>query len=45
VTAGENVVRLVPPLVVTDADLVEAVTMMRHGAARCLASVNKEAVT
>jgi len=41
VTAGENVVRLVPPLVITDADLAEAVAMMRRGAAACLAAVSK----
>ena len=45
VTAGENVVRLVPPLVVTDADLAEAVTMMRRGAARCLAQASQEPAT
>ncbi len=36
VTAGDNVVRLVPPLVITDADIAEAVAMMRRGAARCV---------
>ena len=40
VTAGENVVRLVPPLVITDADIAEAMTRMRRGAARCLASAD-----
>ena len=34
VAAGDNVVRLVPPLVVTDADIAEAVEMMRRGARR-----------
>ena len=43
VTAGENVVRLVPPLVITDADLAEALTMMRRGALRCLPSAGKAA--
>jgi len=43
VTAGENVVRLVPPLVLTDADLAEAAEMMRRGAARCLPSASKVA--
>ncbi len=38
VTAGENVVRLVPPLVITDADIADAVEMMRRGARRCLPS-------
>jgi acetylornithine/N-succinyldiaminopimelate aminotransferase len=36
VGAGDNVVRLVPPLVVTDADIDTAVEMMRQGARRCL---------
>ena len=35
VAAGENVVRLVPPLVLTDADIDQAVEMMRRGARRC----------
>jgi acetylornithine/N-succinyldiaminopimelate aminotransferase len=43
VIAGENVVRLVPPLIITDSDLAEAVTMMRRGAARCLPSASKVA--
>ena len=34
VTAGENVVRLVPPLVITDADVQESLDMMRRGARR-----------
>ena len=38
VVAGENVVRLVPPLVLTEADIAEALTIMRRGAARCLAA-------
>jgi acetylornithine/N-succinyldiaminopimelate aminotransferase len=43
VTAGENVVRLVPPLVITDADIAEAMARMFRGAARCLPSAGKEA--
>jgi len=43
VTAGENVVRLVPPLVITDADITEAVEMMRRGARRCLPSQSQVA--
>ncbi len=43
VGAGDNVVRLVPPLVITDADIAEAVAMMRRGAARCLPSTSKVA--
>ena len=35
VAAGDNVVRLVPPLVITDADIDAAVEMMRRGARRC----------
>ena len=36
VTAGENVVRIVPPLVITDSDIAAAVAMMRRGAATCV---------
>ena len=35
VAAGENVVRLVPPLVITDADIDDAVEMIRRGVRRC----------
>ncbi|MGI4953797.1 MAG: aspartate aminotransferase family protein [Janthinobacterium lividum] len=35
VAAGDNVVRLVPPLVISDADLGAAVEMIRRGARRC----------
>jgi len=35
VAAGDNVVRLVPPLVISDADLDAAVEMIRRGARRC----------
>ncbi len=35
VAAGENVVRLVPPLIVTASDIDEAVEMIRRGARRC----------
>jgi len=35
VAAGENVVRLVPPLVITDSDIDQAVEMIRRGARRC----------
>ena len=35
VAAGDNVVRLVPPLVLTDADADAAVEMVRRGARRC----------
>ncbi len=36
VAAGDNVVRLVPPLVLTDADCAAAVEMIRRAARRCL---------
>ena len=36
VGAGDNVLRLVPPLVVTDADIDAALDMMRRGARRCM---------
>jgi acetylornithine/N-succinyldiaminopimelate aminotransferase len=38
VTAGENVLRLVPPLVLTDADIAEALALLRRAAARCVAA-------
>ncbi len=38
VAAGDNVVRLVPPLVLTDADCDAAVEMIRRGVRRCLPS-------
>jgi len=38
VTAGENVVRLVPPLVATDADIDEAIGMMRRAASGLVAA-------
>ena len=34
VAAGDNVLRLVPPLVVTDSDIAEALTMIRRAARR-----------
>ena len=43
VTAGENVVRIVPPLVITDGDIAEAVAMMRRGAAACVPGAAKVA--
>jgi acetylornithine/N-succinyldiaminopimelate aminotransferase len=42
-TAGENVLRLAPPLVVTDQDCVEALEMIRRAARRCLPSGNRVA--
>ncbi|HTR17657.1 MAG TPA: aspartate aminotransferase family protein [Acetobacteraceae bacterium] len=35
ITAGENVVRLVPPLIITDADLEEALTRLRLAVRHC----------
>ena len=43
VTAGENVIRLVPPLVITDADCDEAIAMMDRAARRCLPSASQVA--
>jgi acetylornithine/N-succinyldiaminopimelate aminotransferase len=43
VAAGDNVVRLVPPLVITDADIAEAIAMIRRGARRCLPSSHQVA--
>jgi acetylornithine/N-succinyldiaminopimelate aminotransferase len=43
ITAGENVLRLAPPLVVTDADLDEAMAMLRRATMRVLPSEAKAA--
>jgi acetylornithine/N-succinyldiaminopimelate aminotransferase len=43
ITAGDNVLRLAPPLVVTDADLDEAAAMLRRATLRCLPSAGKAA--
>ena len=43
ITAGDNVLRLAPPLVVTDADLDEAVAMLRRATRRVLPSTAKAA--
>ena len=43
VTAGENVIRLVPPLVISDADCDEAIAMMDRAARRCLPSASQVA--
>ena len=42
-TAGENVLRLTPPLVATDADIETALGMLRRGAARCVAAASQAA--
>ncbi len=43
VGAGDNVVRLVPPLVVTDEDVATAIEMVRRGARRCRPSLAQAA--
>jgi acetylornithine/N-succinyldiaminopimelate aminotransferase len=43
ITAGDNVLRLAPPLVITDPDLDEAVVMLRRATRRVLPSGTKEA--
>jgi acetylornithine/N-succinyldiaminopimelate aminotransferase len=43
ITAGDNVVRLAPPLIITDADVDAAMEMMRCGTRRCLPSQAKVA--
>jgi len=43
ITAGDNVLRLAPPLVVTDADLDAAVAMLDRAARRCLPTAGKVA--
>jgi len=40
VGAGDNVIRLVPPLVVTASDIDTALDMMRNGARRCLSGAS-----
>jgi acetylornithine/N-succinyldiaminopimelate aminotransferase len=39
VAAGDNVIRLVPPLVITDSDVADAVAMIRRGARRVRPSI------
>ena len=43
VAAGENVVRLVPPLVLTDADIDAGVEMIRRGVRRCQPGLSRAA--
>jgi len=42
-TAGDNVLRLAPPLVITDDDLAQGVALLRLAARRCLPSSSREA--
>ncbi len=43
VGAGDNVIRFAPPLIVGEAEIAEALQMIRRGARRCLPSVAKVA--
>ena len=43
ITAGENVLRLAPPLVVTDSDIDQALVMLRAAATKVAAVVDKAA--
>ncbi len=43
ITAGENLLRLAPPLVLTDADIDAAMTMLDRAARRCLPSLGAAA--
>jgi acetylornithine/N-succinyldiaminopimelate aminotransferase len=43
VAAGDNVVRLAPPLIVSEAEIAEALAMMARGARRCRPSASKVA--
>jgi acetylornithine/N-succinyldiaminopimelate aminotransferase len=43
ITAGENVLRLAPPLIVSDAEIEEALAMMHRGARHCLPSAARVA--
>jgi acetylornithine/N-succinyldiaminopimelate aminotransferase len=43
ITAGDNTLRLVPPLVITDEDIATEMDMMRRGARRCRPSLARVA--
>jgi acetylornithine/N-succinyldiaminopimelate aminotransferase len=43
ITAGDNVLRLAPPLVVTDSDIDQAVVMLHAAATKVAAAVAQQA--
>jgi acetylornithine/N-succinyldiaminopimelate aminotransferase len=43
ITAGDNVLRLAPPLVVTDSDIDQAVVMLRVAASKVAAAASTKA--
>jgi acetylornithine/N-succinyldiaminopimelate aminotransferase len=43
ITAGDNVLRIAPPLVVTDEDITEGVAMLRRAARHCAEATQKAA--
>ena len=43
ITAGDNVLRIAPPLVVTDEDIAEGVAMLRRAAQHCVEATQKAA--
>jgi acetylornithine/N-succinyldiaminopimelate aminotransferase len=43
ITAGDNVLRLAPPLVVTDSDIEQGVAMLRRAAAKVAAEAERAA--
>jgi acetylornithine/N-succinyldiaminopimelate aminotransferase len=44
ITAGDNVLRLAPPLVVTDSDIDQAIVMLRDAATKVASAVAKAGV-
>ena len=43
ITAGENTLRIAPPLVVTDADIAEALAMLRRASEKVAAAAKAAA--
>jgi acetylornithine/N-succinyldiaminopimelate aminotransferase len=43
ITAGDNVLRLAPPLVVTDSDIDEGIAMLRRAATKVAAEAGRAA--